>query len=155
MERKVETIVTYIADDGSKFHSEEDCRFYEENCAGEYLKNLSFAIKELNYVSPINRKNISDLKLYNYIWFRLSCKEDFIVLKNALSKHNKSGIITNRLTEPTTYPDLLAIEMSMPHQLMAQERYSFTGQYYYFNSQKKDMEDYIERLSHYLEADYE
>lgn len=155
MERKVETIVTYIADDGSKFHSEEDCRFYEENCAGEYLKNLSFTIKELDYANPINRKNISDLKLYNYIWFRLSSKEDFIVLKNALSKHNKSGIITNRLTEPATYPDLLAIEMSMPHQLMACERYSFTGQYYYFNSQKKDMEDYIERLSHYLEADYE
>lgn len=96
-------VFTYIANDGTEFLSESECREHEKNLE---LKTFiegaeKLRVKELDDVIPISTEAI--INDNTFLWYKLNNKQDFEILNKAYN---------NSLYEPSVYPMFKCVENS-------------------------------------------
>lgn len=140
----------WVAEDGSRFSLREACEEYERNCNVKLDEKVpDLYVKELENVVPLaftfkahNRQLFSSDMFLHYQWFKLNNKKDYRRLREALGDNN--GRLKSNLSEPKKYPDLLAVELTMPYQKMpAEHDYKYSGAYSYVGDERSKTEEYF------------
>ena len=149
-----ETYIKYYADDESVFYNKEECIEYENNCnmqldkvfpdlyvmALEDTEPLSFSFRTHNTIF------IRD-SFIKYQWFLLKSSKDYNDIINILPEYNK---LKSKLKEPSTYPNLLAVELTMPYKKIINEKWRYSGCYAYISDEEKKTKKYFEKIHEIL-----
>lgn len=143
-----ETITRYYADDGSVFGTKLECEAYEKNADVNLKEVLPDMYLDLEGVAPPFYREDSYIKdtlpsldgdFIKYEWFALKTPEDYRRLEEAVPKSSK---LVRNLKEPKVYPEVIAIESSMPCMLMSgQKKYKYTGRFAYINREKEKLNE--------------
>ncbi len=95
-------IISYIADDGTEFKTEKECKGYEQK---KIFKELIEAAEKLRIAELDEQMPLSDDGLMNenntFRWYKLKNKEDFETVDKAYG---------NALREPKIYPEVMCVE---------------------------------------------
>lgn len=150
---RVENGVTkYIADDGSVFFSESECLDYEQKVIDALEAHVEdLYVSELENTNPVfMHKSFASLSSYSprYRWFRLSNSNDFNRLINTMRQLNNK--FNCEIKEPTTYPNLIALEQVLPKRLLINCKYKYTGRYLYYLDDIDRINEYINKVQQYL-----
>lgn len=154
-----ETVTRYYADDGSMFFTKEECEHYEANCQVDFEKELpDLFVSELSNTIPLAfvfkcHKIDMGNTWQKYQWFKLKNKEDFGRVQSILEIAKALKVKTTShlcLREPNVYPNLLAVEMSIPAQLMGPYHYTYTGRYTYYSEQMETVESYKKKVEKFI-----
>ena len=97
-----QTIKTYIAEDGTEFTSESECRDYEkmEMLDPRIAEAEKLRVPELDGIAPLLTDGANPNNTFR--WYKLESEEDFETIKKACD-------ITH-LWEPDSYPELFCVE---------------------------------------------
>lgn len=143
-----ETFTRYYADDGSVFTTKEACESYEKNAVvnlEEVLSDMCLELEEM--FPPFYRRNsyikdtlplpdVGNFTDYTkYVWFVIKTPDDYRRFKEAVPKNSN---LARNLKEPDTYPEVIAIESTIPISLKSnQKKYKYTGRYAYMQHEKE------------------
>lgn len=134
-----QTLKKYVADDGTEFNFEQDCKCYEEkmiqNKKIQAAENLR--IKKLDEVVPIsiggevNSDNI-------FIWYRIANEQDLETILEAYA--SRYGYV--EVGKPGKYPNVLCIET------IGHEEYEDSSYGYWFDQMINDTKIFWKKLGY-------
>ena len=101
---QIQEVPVYIADDGTEFNAEAECRDYENKRKAQIEKAEKLRITELDNVIPLINEDTS--VAYVYRWYKLTNENDFKIVDEA---YNGSW----DFTEPLKYPSIMCVESYM------------------------------------------
>ena len=144
-----ETFTRYYADDGSVFNTKYECEAYEKNVGVNLGGVLPDMYLDMEGKTPPFYRGGSHIKdtlpfpddgnFTKYEWFVLKVPEDYRKLEEAVPKGSK---LARNLYEPKAYPEVIAIESSMPCMLMSgQKKFKYTGRFAYINREKEKLNE--------------
>jgi hypothetical protein len=150
-----ETYIRYYADDGSVFYNKADCEEYENNCTVALERSLpDLYISELEHIEPLSFSFKTHGMLVfrdNYIkyqWFICRSIEEYERIVSALPVHSR---LRTKLHPPTTYPDILAVELITPCRKNSTEHWRYSGCYTYYSEEKRTTTQYLTGVNEVLQ----
>lgn len=95
-------VISYVADDGTEFRTESECKDYEVK---QFSKNLIEAaeklrIKELDEHLPLSNDGLMN-ENNTFRWYKLNNEADFETVNKAYG---------NSLNVPESYPEIMCVE---------------------------------------------
>ena len=99
-----QTVTLYVAEDGTEFKSEHECRKYEEAKALEVFieKAEVLRIKEFDDYLPLTCNGLTD-DCNVFRWYKLESKEDFDIVESAYGYRSC-------FSKPNSYPEVMCVE---------------------------------------------
>ena len=97
-----QTVKTYIAEDGTEFTSESECKEYErmQMMADQIAEAEKLRVNELDGVIPLLQDGANPNNTFR--WYQLENERDFEILKKACENGYLHG--------PDSYPELYCVE---------------------------------------------
>lgn len=156
-----EIFTRYYADDGSVFNTKEECEAYEKNVGVNLEEMLPDMYLHMKGMIPPFYRRVSYIKdtlpfpdggitpySTKYEWFALKTPEDYRRLEEAIPKNSK---LARNLYDPKAYPEVIAIESSIPLSLMCnQKKHKYTGRYAYVNREKEKISEVFRLINEAL-----
>lgn len=95
-------IITYVADDGTEFRTESECKDYEVKQFSKYLIEAAekLRIPELDEYLPLSNDGLMN-ENNTFRWYKLNNETDFEIVNKAYG---------NSLNTPESYPEVMCVE---------------------------------------------
>ena len=95
-------IAVYIANDGTKFNTEQECLDYERQKDNLIELSKKLQIEELDYLMPLIDEETRES--HAYMWYKIENTKDFKILAELFKEHGSN------IQELTKYPEIMCID---------------------------------------------
>ena len=109
-------VVTYVADDGTEFRTENECKDYETKQFSKYIIEAAekLRITELDEHLPLSNDGLIN-ENNTFRWYKLTNETDFATVNKAYG---------NSLNVPESYPEIMCVE-TVGYEAYMDDAYSY------------------------------
>ena len=109
-------VITYVADDGTEFRTENECKDYETKQFSKYIIEAAekLRITELDEHLPLSNDGLMN-ENNTFRWYKLDNEADFETLNKAYG---------NELSKPEHFPEVMCVE-TVGYEAYMDDAYSY------------------------------